>query len=58
MKLTHYQTHNKEVLLFIPNDSLSSVNMARVYVRKQGLGYLSESAKPFLHNTAVVNHNI
>ena len=47
MGLTHCQARNKEALSFAFNASLSSVNVARAYARKEGYNLSVGATKPY-----------
>ena len=56
--LTHCQARNREALSFAFNASLSSVNLARAFAKKQGLNLSVGSTKTLLHNAAMVDRFI
>jgi len=56
--LTHCQARNKEALSFAFNASLSSVNLARAFARRQGIDLSVGSTKTLLHNAAMLDRFI
>jgi len=56
--LTHCQARNKEALAFSFNASLSSVNVARAYARREGHNLSVGATKILLHNAAMVDRFI
>ena len=55
MGLTHCQARNKEAISFAFNASLSSVNVARAYARKEGYNLSVGATKTLLHNAAMLD---
>ena len=55
MGLTHYQARNKEAMSFAFNASLSSVNVARAYARKEGYNLSVGATKTLIHNAAMLD---
>lgn len=55
MGLTHCQARNKGAISFAFNASLSSVNVARAYARKEGYSLSVGATKTLLHNAAMLN---
>ena len=53
--LTHCQARNKEALSFAFNASLSSVNVARAYARKEGYNLSVGATKALMHNAAMLD---
>ena len=53
--LTHCQARNKEALSFAFNASLSSVNVARAYARKEGYNLSVGATKTLMHNAAMLD---
>lgn len=53
--LTHCQARNKEAISFAFNASLSSVNVARAYARKEGYCLSVGTTKTLLHNAAMLD---
>ena len=56
--LTHCQARIKEALAFAFNMSLSSINVARAYVRQENINLSVGSTKTLLHNAAIVDRFI
>jgi IS4 transposase len=56
--LTHWQARNKEAMAFAFNASLTSVNVARAFARRQGMDLSVGSTKTLLHNAAMVERFI
>ena len=52
---THCQARNKEALSFAFNASLSSVNVARAYARKDGYNLSVGVTKTLMHNAAMLD---
>ena len=55
MGLTHCQARNKEAMSFAFNASLSSVNVARAYARKEGYNLSVGATKTMMHNAAMLD---
>jgi hypothetical protein len=55
MGLTHCQTRNKEAMSFAFNASLSSVNVARAYARKERYNLSVGATKTLVHNAAMLD---
>lgn len=53
MGLAHCQARNKEAMSFAFNASLSSVNVARAYARKEGYNLSVGATKTLMHNAAM-----
>lgn len=53
MGLAHCQARNKEAVSFAFNASLSSVNVARAYARKEGYNLSVGATKTLMHNAAM-----
>ena len=55
MGLTHCQARNKEAMSCAFNASLSSVNVARAYARKEGYNLSVGATKTLMHNAAMLD---
>lgn len=55
MGLAHCQARNKEAMSFAFNASLSSVNVARAYARKEGYNLSVGATKTLMHNAAMLD---